>query len=389
MRLLIIVDVFLPFNTSAALQIRDLARALSCQGHNCVVITPDSTLNQGFRLEQHVDYRVLRIRSAPLKNVRWMRRAINEILLSWHMWRKYKTSPIRQEPVDGIIFYSPSIFFGAFVSMLKRIHGCHAYLILRDIFPEWPVQLGLMRRGLVYCFFKQFELYQYRVADVIGVESPSNLTYFQGTHEDVEVLNNWIELKNTPISCSKQDSGIVTIVYAGTMGVAQDMDNVLRLAQRLRARTDIRFLLIGSGSEKHRIKDLVAHEQIVSVVIRDEIDAGDLHSLLRNCDIGLITLNKRLLTHNIPGKLMTYLEAGLPVLASINPGNDLKHLVENAGAGIVVWNGDDAAFEASARLMASDKALRRRMQIQARLLCEERFSAEGVAYQLSARLKRT
>jgi glycosyltransferase involved in cell wall biosynthesis len=172
------------------------------------------------------------------------------------------------------------------------------------------------------------------------------------------------------------------MVYAGNIGVAQDMDNLLRLAASLRDRMDCKLLFVGDGTERARVQLQCARQGLDNVLFLPEVDPQQLRGVLRACDIGLIRLDRRLRSHNIPGKLLSYLEAGLPVLASINPGNDLGQLIENGRAGRVVWNGEDQRFHQAAIQMIADKEGRSRMAEAARDLCRSAFSSNAVARQI-------
>lgn len=392
MRLVLIADVFPPARTSGAALVHDLAICLARMGHHCTVLIPDAHLGQPFILERGEEFELLRIRSGPIKRVNIMRRAVNELLLSSRMWRAYRRSPVSRNSYDGVIFYAPTIFFGRLVSRIKSLHRCRAYLVLRDIFPDWAADVGVMRKGPHYWLFKAFAKYQYSVADVIGVESASNIKFFNQDRYVVEILNNWIDVESVPVPVAyKIPSALystVVFVYAGNLGVAQDIDNVLRLAQRLMPYRDCSVLFVGDGTERVRLQRQAQQLGLTNVLFQDEVNAAELRGILRQCDIGLISLDKRLRSHNIPGKLLSYLEAGLPVLASVNAGNDLKDVIEQAGAGIVVWNGDDDAFEAAARHMVNDRHGRDRMANLARRLCDAQFSSAHAASQILKRLSR-
>ena len=112
MRLLLVVDVFMPVRTSAAVQMRDLARTLVRMGHECAVLTPDNGLGERWSFATEASIPVLRIRAGPLKRINLVRRAISELALSGRMWSGYRDSPLAAQDWDGVVFYSPTIFFG-------------------------------------------------------------------------------------------------------------------------------------------------------------------------------------------------------------------------------------------------------------------------------------
>lgn len=383
--MLLVGDAFPPVRTSAAALMHDLAVNLVRNGHNCTVVTPDAQISRGFEIDYMDGFDVLRIRSAPLKRIGLVRRAINELLLSSRMWRVYRASPAASQHYDGVVFYSPTIFFGRFVARIKSLYNCRAYLILRDIFPDWAVDLGVMRKGPHYWIFKAFAQYQYSVADVIGIESLSNKRYFSENVHNVEVLHNWIDIDAAIPPSFRFPENLChhsVLVYAGNMGVAQDIDNLVRLAQRLAHRKDCLMLFVGGGSERERIEALVERLRLANVVFYPEIHPQELRGLLRRCHVGLISLDKRLRSHNITGKLLSYLEAGLPVLASVNSGNDIKTVVEGAGAGMVCWNGEDGVLVDAANWMLDHGDQRDRMAAAAMQLCITQFSGAVAAEQV-------
>jgi len=185
MRIAMITSDYSPLRSSCAIQMRDLAQEFSHNGHEPIVIVPLQGLHQGSTNALIDGVRVLRIASFRTKDISYFRRTIGEILLPFTMLyglRKLKFSIV---DLDAIVWYSPSIFFGLLVWFFKRYKKCKTYLILRDIFPEWVLDLGLMNRGPAYYLFKMFAKFQYSVADTIGVQTPSNLAY----------LSDWVEKK--------------------------------------------------------------------------------------------------------------------------------------------------------------------------------------------------
>ena len=111
-------------------------------------------------------------------------------------------------------------------------------------------------------------------------------------------------------------------VYAGNMGIAQGMDVLLDLAEKLRSRKDVGFLFVGRGSDAARLQSIAAQKQLDNVVFFDEIDPDGIPDLYAQCHAGIVALDSRHKSHNIPGKFLTYMQNGMPVLACVNSGND-------------------------------------------------------------------
>jgi glycosyltransferase involved in cell wall biosynthesis len=336
LRIAIVADVFPPLRSSGAVQLRDLALELVRQGHHATVMVPSSDLASGWQIDDFQGVQVLRLRSMQTKDVGYVSRTAAEFLLPFLMKRQLRQSPLKGARWDGVIWYSPTIFLGPMAKALKRANGAKAYLIIRDIFPEWAADMGLLRRyGLPYGLFKWVAHCQYSVADVIGVQTPANLPYFNGWarrgHRSVEVLQNWLaDPVGTTCSINVDDGplrGRKVLVYAGNMGVAQGLDVFLDLAARLALRDDIGFLFVGRGTHAEALKRDAERRRLPNVVFHDEIDPLEIPALYEQCHVGLVSLDPRHRTHNIPGKFLTYMQSGLPVLARVNPGNDLIGLV--------------------------------------------------------------
>ena len=340
MRIALIADTFPPLRTSGAVQLRDLSREFLQQGHTLTVMLPTADLSEPWLVEDYDGVQVLRLRAPKTKDINYVSRTLNEFLMPFAMLRNLRKSPLAKERWDGVVWYAPSIFHGPLASALKKTSNCKGYLIIRDIFPEWAVDMGLMGKGLPYRFFKAVANYQYSVADVIGIQTQGNQSYFSGKQGfKVNVLQNWLaESPDVGCSISLADSrlaGRTIFVYAGNMGVAQGMDVLLDLVEHLKSREDIGFLFVGRGSDARRLREDTEQRDLINVVFHDEIDPTEIPGLYAQCHIGIVALDQRHRTHNIPGKFLSYMQAGLPVLATINPGNDLEKLIELEGVGRV------------------------------------------------------
>jgi len=341
--IVLIADAYPPSRTSAALQLRDLAVEFLRQGITPTIITSDSGLQDLSILTELDGIRVLRLKTPEHKNIGRIRRALGEILMPFFMIRNFSKSVLKNAQWDAVIWYSPTIFLGPFIYYLKRRNSCPSYLILRDIFPAWALDLGLIKKGPTYFFFRFFEKFQYSVASCIGVQAVGNLEYFKSwpitAGKKIEVLQNWLTPKILSY-CSISVSSLPIanrkiFVYAGNMGIAQGIGDLLVLAQALLARDDIGFLFVGRGSDMDKLRLEAKNRGLVNTVFCDEIDADEIPGLYDQCHVGLIALDARHKTHNIPGKFLSYLQAGLPVMAIVNGGNDLQSIIEKHGVGRV------------------------------------------------------
>jgi glycosyltransferase involved in cell wall biosynthesis len=397
MRIALVADTFLPLRTSGAVQLRDLSRELVRQGHQLTVLLPAADLDGQWRLDDWEGVRVLRLRAPKTKDIGYVRRTLNEFWMPFAMRRQLKRSPLGYERFDGVVWYSPSIFHGPLVQALKSHSRCPSYLIIRDIFPEWAVDMGLMGRGLPYRVFDAVARYQYSVADVIGVQTPGNLGYFEGWQAKagrrLQVLPNWLgapsQQRRCPIRIDQTAlAGRKIFVYAGNMGVAQGMDRVMELVVQLQARTDVGFVFVGRGSDAQRLKALAQSLDLSNVLFFDEIDPDEIPDLYAQCHVGLVALDPRHRSHNIPGKFLTYMQSGLPVLANVNKGNDLAGMIRGHRVGQVCESDQIAALVDMTLSLLTQVDADPDMPQRCRALFEQAFAVEQTAQQVVAALKK-
>jgi glycosyltransferase involved in cell wall biosynthesis len=390
MRIALIADTFPPLRASGAVQLLDLSREFIRQGHTLTVILPSPNQRETWKLEELERIQVLRLRVARYKDVSYFRRMLAELIMPFSMIINLYLSPLAKERWEGIVWYSPSIFHGPLVKWLKKKNTCKGYLIVRDIFPQWALDLGLIKKGLAYHFLNSVERYQYSLSDVIGVQTHGNLEYFNQWNLKsgcrVEVLQNWLG-KESYKPCSIRISntslaGRKVFVYAGNVGVAQNLDIVIDLAEKLTFSMDLGFLIVGRGSEFIRLKTTAEGRQLNNMLFLDEINHDEIPDLYSQCACGLVMLDSRHKTHNIPGKFITYMRSGLPVLANINLGNDLADLIRNERVGEVCESDKLEDLNQLAKKLISDIALDSSYSSRCRQLFKNRFSVEGTVEQV-------
>ena len=394
MKLALIADTYPPLRSSGAVQLRDLSREFVRQGHALTVLLPSSDQQDPWSLVEIDSVQVLRLKAPRTKDINYLRRTVGELVMPFAMLRNFRKSPLASERWDGVVWYSPSIFHGPFVNSLKKSSKCKGYLIVRDIFPEWAVDMGLMGRGLPYLIFDLIARYQYSVADVIGVQTPGNRGYFdrwqQRPGHTLEVLQNWLD-KPTQTRCpirvsETQLAGRKVFVYAGNMGVAQGMDILLDLAEELRNRADVGFLFVGRGSDAIRVKSSAKARGLDNVLFYDEIHPDEIPDLYAQCSAGIVALDPRHKSHNIPGKFLTYMQSGLPVLANVNVGNDLAQMIRDDQVGQVCESNQiDDLLQLTHNLLAQIES---DTQLPARCcsLFEREFGVEKTVRQIVAAL---
>jgi O26-antigen biosynthesis N-acetyl-L-fucosamine transferase len=397
MNVCLIIDDYLPDSIKVgAKMMHELAVELVSSGHQVTVIVPAPNIQLPYNISIIDGVTVCRFRSGKIKNIGKVKRAINESLLSWQAWRALRKYFIAN-PHDLIVYYSPSIFWGALVMRLKYLWSAKSYLILRDFFPQWVIDSGMLSKwSPITAYFKFFEWLSYRAANVIGIQSPKNIDVFKRLHNisrPLEVLYNWSSNIGQADSSDyyRESLGLtekVVFFYGGNIGAAQDMMNIVRLARRLNDDHRAHFVLVGSGDEVSLIQQAISSGDAGNMTLLPSVSQLEYEKMLSEFDIGLFSLHAGHSAHNFPGKLLGYMANQKPILGSINVGNDLEQVVCGANAGFISVNGDDDVLLANARQLLNSSELRSCMGNNGKLLLNDTFSVNAAASLLLKSIKR-
>lgn len=400
MRIAIVADSFPPLKNSAAVLVFSLAEALAALGHQLLVITPSADIKKSHIEDDYGTFQVLRLRCGKIKSRRKFLRGISELSLFFILTRKFKKTSYAAHQWDAVIWYSPSIFLGGLVRYLKK-SSKYSYLILRDLVPDWMVDIGLMKKGPSYFVLKWFEKYQYKLADSIGVQSPGNKRHIKEFNlpnlKELEVLPNWMPSTSTAYRFLQTEyshtdlqytilAGKKVFIYAGNLGEAQGIENFAQMLFDMKDKSSLGFLLIGRGDKKGWLQDFVKAHQIHNALILDEVDLIILSKYYSQCCAGLVFLDPAHQSHNIPGKFISYLEASLPVVACVNPNNDLVDVIKVNKLGLVADTVNQLAADMNVFIedIQKDEGYKNR----ARNYYESHYQPSSIAKQLIAAISR-
>ena len=398
MKLALIIDDYLPYSTRVgAKMFHELAQEFIQRGYAITVITPSTEQIEKLKIEQFDNVTIWRFKSGAIKDVSHTTRAINESLLSVRGWRAIR-SLINADTFDGIIYYSPSVFWGRLVHNIRNRCHCPAYLVLRDIFPQWAVDAGMIKKGsLIEKFFRHFEKTSYDEAAMIGLMSDNNRTHFleSNSSRSCEVLRNWADVKPQITSPSEYISirkslnlsDKVIFFYGGNIGHAQDMANLMRLTKSMQHHAQAHFLYVGQGDEVELIKSLAKEWSLNNFTYLPSVDQETFKAILCEIDIGLFSLSANHTAFNFPGKLLGYMVQGIPILGSINAGNDLETVINNHQAGYVHLNGEDELLLQSATKLLENSELRKTIGDAGYQLLKNEFSVSSAADLIEKSLK--
>jgi glycosyltransferase involved in cell wall biosynthesis len=387
----------LPSGTRAhAKMMHELASKFLSLKHKVVVLTPGTICQKAFLVTQTYEgIEVWRFRSINFRRKNKLFRAAGEMLMPFFaLIALFISKKAKSVNFDLVVNYSPSIFFAP-VARYFRSKKTFVFLVLRDFFPQWAVDQGLLaKHSPVTWFFRQVEKLNYRSSNVVAVQSSANLNIFKQIYSgqvDLKVLMNWSAQSPYVIKDDfdryrlRNELSIpndkVILLYGGNIGHAQDMENIVRLAKRLCSCKKAHLFLIGQGDEYEMVHEAINKYQLENLTLMPSVSQDKYRKYIASADIGLFSLSKAHTTHNFPGKLLGYMVEGKPILGSVNLGNDLASIMLDSKSGLVSFNGDDDQFLADALSLIENEPLRKEMGLNAYALLKNTFSVDK-AYQV-------
>ncbi len=301
-------------------------------------------LSEEFRIQ------VLRVKTGNIKKAGLIEKGLSTLLVEPQFKRAVKEyfADIR---FDLVIYTTPPITFANVVKFIKKRDGAVSYLMLKDIFPQNAVDIGIMSKrgwkGLIYHFFREKEKRLYRVSDYIGCMSPANMEYVTA-HNSYINPNRVEECPNSAIVKNMDmDEGVresirkkyaipsdkTVFVYGGNLGKPQGISFLIECLKSQRDNKKAFFLIVGDGTEYGSLEAFVAGHQQDNVVLMKNLPKEDYDILTGACDVGMIFLDHRFTIPNFPSRLLGYMQAKLPVLACTDKNTDIGKVVVEGGFG--------------------------------------------------------
>jgi O26-antigen biosynthesis N-acetyl-L-fucosamine transferase len=386
MNFIILTDYYHPIIKSGSIIVGDLADQFIKQGHKVTIITFVNNQNIDCQVTVENNVKIIRIRSIT-----------RQFGMVGRLWAEYRYSnkiisnlkKLQNIQCDGIICYSPSIFYGPAIRWLKNKYNSKAYLIVRDIFPKWALDAGLLKKGALYNYFKFVERKLYSTIDILGIEAKADFEYFEkyGLEKSIkiEVLNNWGTVAHqADISSTKNitNNNKINIIYGGNMGDAQDLLSLISLIDQTILDERALLVLIGSGNQFKSIKDTIHRKNLNNIVLMPSVDRDKYLSILSNADIGLVSLGNKMLSNNYPLKMIGYMQLSKPILASVNKNNEIIQMIIDNNVGLVSVAGNKDEFNKNLDILISNKALRKEQGDNGLKLFNNKFTVQVASSQI-------
>ena len=322
----------------------DLLRYFRDAGHSVYTISPyEKRTGLQTAYEEKNGIHMLHVRTG---NVTGMVSLIEKGLAQLSIKKYYSNVKF-----DLVMYSTPPITFCNAIEYVKRRDNAKTYLLLKDIFPQNAVDIGMMSKsgikGHLYKFFRNKEKKLYGLSDYIGCMSPANVEYVKQNNPEidnyrVEVCPNCIEVVDKSINAEERRSirkkydiplEKRVFVYGGNLGKPQGIDFLIECLHSQENSKDNYFLIVGDGTEYGKIEEFVKSSNQNNIRLMKRLPQEDYDTMVGACDVGMIFLDHRFTIPNFPSRVLSYMQAKIPVLACTDPNTDIGKIIEEAGFG--------------------------------------------------------
>ncbi len=339
--------------------VSDIAIELIRAGHRVTVLTgfpnfPDGRLYDGYRIrlvmrEEMDGVPVVRVPLFPDHSRSTLKRAFNLISFAWSA---ALIGPCVVDRPDIVYVIQPitSMLPALVLSRLGRIPVVYE---VQDMWPETLAATGFVRNRIALAGVGILMKAVYRFVEGVRVISAGfmdNLKAKGVNPEKVWMIPNWVDTDwyrpmspDTEAAISHGLSGKFNVMFAGTMGYAQDLGTVLNAAERLLDMPDIQFVLVGGGSLRDGLKEDANRRGLINVRFLDAVPQEEVTRIQSLADVLLVHLrDEPLFRITVPHKTLGYLACGKPVLIGV--AGDASDVVSSSRAGLACQPGDPASM---------------------------------------------
>lgn len=329
----------------------DLLREFRKNGHTVYAISPvEKRRNINTHLIEEKGCAILKLRIGNTQKTNIIEKGISTLLIEPQFISAIKKY-FSNVKFDLILYSTPPITFCNAIEFVKKRDNAKTYLLLKDIFPQNAVDMGMLSKngvkGILYKYFRSKEKKLYAISDRIGCMSPANVEYVLAhnpeiAREKVEVCPNCIEPQDLLLSgdekkIMREKYGIPLdkkiFVYGGNLGKPQGIPFIIECMKKMENHPKAYFLIVGDGTEFSKIETYFHESNPQNMKLMRRLPKEDYDRMIAACDVGLIFLDYRFTIPNFPSRLLSYMQAGLPVLACTDRNTDIGQVIENGGFG--------------------------------------------------------
>lgn len=330
----------------------DLLREFYRHGHDVYVISPVERRKKQdtVYLEPDARQHILKLKIGNTQKTNIIEKGISTVTLEQTFIRGIKTC-MRDVKFDLVMYSTPPITLQKAVAYIKRRDHARTYLLLKDIFPQNALDLGMLQtrgvKGILYRYFRNKEKRLYALSDRIGCMSEANRQYVINHNPEidpkvVEICPNSIEVSSHSLMQQEREAirekyGVpkdrTVFIYGGNLGKPQGIPFLIECLRAEKVNKRAYFLVVGDGTEYGKIENFFREEKPMNMQLIQRLPKDEFEQLVAACDVGMIFLNHRFTIPNFPSRLLSYMQAAIPVLACTDPNTDIGEVITDGGFG--------------------------------------------------------
>lgn len=343
----------------------DLMRQFVRNGHKVHIVSPfERRMGRKTEVYESGGAQILGVRTLNIQKTNVVEKGIGTLLLEYQYMHAINRfwGDIR---FDLVLYVTPPVTLNRVIRHIRQRNNARTYLLLKDIFPQNAVDLGMFsRRSLFFRLFRHKERELYRLSDHIGCMSPANVEFVLRHNPDVDerkvhVNPNSIEVQEQRVvnkNAVRRKYGLPTdrpiFIYGGNLSRPQGIDFLLQMLEQYEHDASLFFVIAGSGTEYPKVESWYSTHQPQNARLQPYLPKEEYDLLVQSCDVGMIFLDRRFTLPNFPSRLLSYLEYRMPVIIASDPNTDIGRIAEENGFGVWSESGDVAHFIANVeRLM--------------------------------------
>ncbi len=327
----------------------DLLHVFYENKHNLYIVSArEKRLNLETEFSNIDNVKYLKVKVGNITKTNFIEKGISTITLERKILKSIKKY-YKDVKFDLIIYSIPPITFNKIVRYIKKRDNATTYLLLKDIFPQNAVDLNVFsKKSPLYYYFRQKEKQIYKVSDYIGCMSKKNVEYLLKSNrylnkKNVEICPNTITPIDLKIGEEKKkelkekyslplDKNI--FIYGGNLGKPQGIDFIIEVIKSNETNQNNFILIVGAGTEFNKLQTFLNENKIKNTKLLNFMSKEDYDNIISVADVGLIFLDKRFTIPNFPSRLLSYMEASIPVLAATDVNTDFGEIMEREEFGL-------------------------------------------------------
>ncbi len=340
----------------------DLLREFRKNGHRLYVVSPvEKRKNKPTYVIEEENVTILKQKIGNTQKTNIIEKGISTLMIEPQFISGIKHY-FADVKFDLVLYSTPPITFAKLIEYVKKRDGAKSYLLLKDIFPQNAVDIGMMAatgpKSVIYKLFRKKEERLYALSDHIGCMSQANVDFLLTHNPRINPAKVHINPNSFEVVPHEEDSGkkaqiyekynipagATTFIYGGNLGKPQDIPFIVKCLQANAGLTDRYFVICGTGTEWPKLQEYVATEKPGNVLLLNGLPRTEYEDFVKAFDVGLIFLDHRFTIPNFPSRLLSYMQAKMPILACTDPNTDIGKVITEGEFGWWCESNDAHAF---------------------------------------------